>query len=314
MMASIESKLNALWYGKAPVPWYLRLLAKVYGGLLPLQAKPNKRALSVPVVVVGNFTVGGTGKTPLIIALVQFLQSQGFKPGVVSRGYGRVSKGARTVHSDSSAETVGDEPLLIARNTNAPVRVDTDRRAAAQSLIGMGCTVIVSDDGLQHRGLPRTVEIEVLDAARGYGNGRLLPAGPLREPVRPVHMQVLNGKSGDTGSCYGMSLVLGDCYNLKTHARKPLQEFVGQPVQAIAGIGNPERFFSALSDAGIRANGMAFADHHRFQSKDLPDGTVLMTEKDAVKITSGSRNDLWAVPVHAQLSAEFFQDFLRRVQ
>ena len=314
MMASIESKLNALWYGKAPVPWYLRLLAKVYGGLLPLQAKINKQALSVPVVVVGNFTVGGTGKTPLIIALVQFLQSQGFKPGVVSRGYGRVSKGAHTVHSDSSADTVGDEPLLIARNTNAPVRVDTDRRAAAQSLIGMGCTVIVSDDGLQHRGLPRTVEIEVLDAARGYGNGRLLPAGPLREPVRPVDIQVLNGKSRDTGSCYGMSLVLGDCYNLKTHERRPLQEFVGQPVQAIAGIGNPERFFSALSDAGIRTNGMAFADHHRFQSKDLPDGTVLMTEKDAVKITSGSRNDLWAVPVHAQLSAEFFQDFLRRVQ
>jgi len=314
MMASIESKLNALWYGRAKIPWLLRLLSKVYGLLLTLRGKVSTNALSVPVVVVGNFTVGGTGKTPLIIALVQFLQSQGFKPGVVSRGYGRASKGAQSVDYDSSANAVGDEPLLIARTTQAPVRVDVDRRAAAQYLIELGCTVIVSDDGLQHRGLPRTVEIEVSDSARGYGNGLLLPAGPLREPLRAVDIRVRNGRFEDSDGCYGMSLALEPCYNLTTHERRYVHAFADQPVHAVAGIGNPERFFSALSDAGLRIQARAYPDHHRFQPDDLPTGTVLMTEKDAVKVSAGHREDLWAVPVRARLSAEFFQDLLRRVQ
>ncbi len=314
MMAGIESKLNAVWYGNATVPWPLRLLSRLYGWLLPLRARISSESLRVPVVVVGNFTLGGTGKTPLIIALVQFLQSQGFKPGVVSRGYGRTSKDSRSVDSESSAETVGDEPLLIARITRAPVRVDVDRRAAAEYLIGLGCTVIVSDDGLQHHRLPRTVEIEVLDAARGYGNGHLLPAGPLREPVRPVDFKVKNGQSADIDGCYGMSLSIEPCYNLATRESRHLNTFEGLSVHAVAGIGNPERFFTALTDAGVRAHCTAYPDHHRFQPDDLPAGTVLMTEKDAVKVFAGSRVDLWAVPVRARLSAEFLQDFLRRVQ
>ncbi|HWR95941.1 MAG TPA: tetraacyldisaccharide 4'-kinase [Arenimonas sp.] len=305
-MRAIESWLNGIWYGGISPPWLLRLLSGIYASALKWRRPANTDALGAPVVVVGNFTAGGTGKTPLIIALVTRLQAQGFRPGVVSRGYGRKTRLALSVDAGSSADSCGDEPYLIALRTQVPVRVDANRRAAAQYLIGQGCDIIVSDDGMQHRGLPRTVEIEVFDAARGYGNGRLLPAGPLREALRPVDIRVGNGLAGDGADAFAMRLQLGQCYRLNTGERSALEAFRESEVQAVAGIGNPQRFFDALAACGLAVRAHPFPDHHRFTPDDLPDqGPVMMTEKDAVKCQAIRRDDVWVVPVDAVLSDAF---------
>lgn len=306
-MAWLESRLNAIWYeGKSVPPWPLRLLERLYTILLSWRAPLVKDALAAPVVVVGNFTVGGTGKTPLIIALVKHLQQSGYNPGVVSRGYGRRTRTAQSVSVQSVPEDVGDEPLLIAKRTLAPVRVDADRRAAAEFLIASGCRIIVSDDGLQHRRLPRQLELEVLDAHRQYGNRRLLPAGPLREIPRKVDLRVCNGAANDDSSAFGMQLVLTDAVNIQTGECRPLISFIGDNFSVLAGIGNPERFFSALSALGLVFKALPFADHHPYRAEDIPAGTVLMTEKDAVKCRPFASKDMWAVPAEAQLSTAFY--------
>jgi tetraacyldisaccharide 4'-kinase len=265
----------------------------------------------VPVVVVGNFTAGGTGKTPVIIALVDYLKAAGHAPGVVSRGYGRSGTAPVSVDKQGSAAMTGDEPLLISRRCDVPVRVDNDRRRAAEFLAGSGCTVIVSDDGMQHRGLARSMEIEIIDAVRGYGNGLMLPAGPLRERPRKVDLRIRNGQSSDDSVAFGMQLVPGRCHNLATDEVRPLSDFEGTRVHALAGIGNPERFFGMLRQSGLQVHSRAFPDHHRFKPADLPSGTVLMTEKDAVKIVPAGRQDLWAVAVDAVLSPAFYAQFSR---
>jgi tetraacyldisaccharide 4'-kinase len=305
-MAGLESRLNAIWYKGKSVPWPLRLLERLYRFLLSWRAPMAGDALASPVVVVGNFTVGGTGKTPLISALVKYLQQAGYNPGVVSRGYGRRTRTAQSVSALSVPEDVGDEPLLIAKRTLAPVRVDVDRRAAAEFLIAFGCRIIVSDDGLQHRRLPRQVELEVLDAERLYGNSRLLPAGPLRELPRAVDLRVCHGAGNDDSSAYGMRLALTDAVNMQTGECRPLTSFIGDNFSAVAGIGNPERFFSALSALGLVFKARPFADHHPYRAEDMPAGTVLMTEKDAVKCSAFASKDMWAVPAEAQLSAAFY--------
>lgn len=306
-MLGLESRLNAVWYGSDRPPWLLSCLSAVYGHVVRWQKPVNSARLPVPVLVIGNFTVGGTGKTPLLIALVEHLKQNGHRPGVVSRGYGRHGRAALSVQEDSPARQAGDEPLLIRRRTGVPVRVDRDRLAAARHLIGEGCDVIVSDDGLQHHNLPRTLEIEVFDAVRGYGNGRLLPAGPLRELPRPVDIRVGNGLATDSAGDFAMQLTLADAVRLHDGMRRPLSDFGTQPVHALAGIGNPPRFFRALRVAGIEVIEHPFPDHHRFTAADLPAGDVLMTEKDAVKCSISDRTDLWAVPVDARLSTRFFE-------
>lgn len=310
-MRGLESWLNGIWYGGNSPSWLLRLLSGIYALALGCRGPVSTASLGAPVVVVGNFTVGGTGKTPLIIAVVTRLEAQGFKPGVVSRGYGRKTRSPVTVDANGSADACGDEPYLIALRTKVPVRVDANRRAAAQFLIGQGCDVIVSDDGLQHRKLPRTIEIEVFDAARGYGNGRLLPAGPLREAQRPVDIRVGNGLTGDGADAFAMRLQLGQCYRLNTGERRPLDAFRGADVQAVAGIGNPQRFFDALAACGLAVKMHPFPDHHRFTPADLPEqGPVMMTEKDAVKCQSMVRDDVWVVPVDAVLSDAFMDSLI----
>lgn len=308
-MRGIDSRLNAIWYEGRPVPWLLRVLARIYETVIAWRSPVNPARLPVPVVVVGNFTAGGTGKTPVIIALVEHLKAVGHAPGVVSRGYGRSGTVPVSVDKQGLAAMTGDEPLLIARRCDVPVRVDKDRRAAAEFLAGAGCTVIVSDDGLQHRGLPRTMEIEVIDATRGYGNGLMLPAGPLRERPRKVDLRICNGQNSDDSLAYGMQLVPGRCRNLGTDEVRALSDFEGAKVHALAGIGNPERFFGMLRQSGLQVQSHAFPDHHRFKSADLPSGPVLMTEKDAVKIVPADRQDLWAVAVDAVLSPAFYAQF-----
>ncbi|WP_066095269.1 tetraacyldisaccharide 4'-kinase [Xanthomonas massiliensis] len=319
------------WYGQGPVPLAMRLLAGLYGAVIGLRRRLYRRgwrrsiAVPVPVVVVGNITAGGTGKTPLVIALVQHLQQAGWKPGVASRGYGREqADAARWVQADTPTSLGGDEPVLIAAKTGAPVRVDRDRVAAARALVDAGCDVVVCDDGLQHYRLARDLEIEVVDARRRYGNGRLLPAGPLREPAaraRDCDFHVLNLGAGtalaepEFGQ-WPMALDIDTAVPLDGRRPCPLSAFAGQRVHALAGIAHPQRFFQMLRDKGIAVVPHAFPDHHRYQPSDLDLGSalpVLMTEKDAVKCAAFANAWCYAVPLQAELPAAFWVAVLDRL-
>ena len=279
----------------------LRPLAALYALLLALRRllyrlhlRPVAR-LPVPVVVVGNFRVGGTGKTPLVVALAQALSARGHRVGVVSRGYGGRSHQPRPVRPDSPAREVGDEPVLIARATGAPVWVGRDRAAAARALLGAHPDVdlVLLDDGLQHLGLARTVEIAVYDA-RGCGNGYLLPAGPLRERPRAVDALVRNGAPAGPGE-FPMALEPAGLYRLDGGQAVDAAALQGLRLHAAAGIGHPQRFFDTLRDLGLSFTAHAFADHHDFSAADLRFAgcdAILITEKDAVKCASLDAPDL----------------------
>ncbi|KFN47152.1 tetraacyldisaccharide 4'-kinase [Arenimonas metalli] len=322
MKAALADWLLRRWYGGvAPGPG-LRALAAVYGGLVSLRRwlyrrgwKPTHR-LPVPVIVVGNLVAGGSGKTPLTIALANGLAERGWRPGIVSRGYGRRSRGPVRVTPGMAASECGDEPLLIARQTGLPVCVDSDRVAGARRLVAEGCNLVIADDGLQHLRLGRDLEIEVVDGERRHGNGHLIPAGPLREPAgRGVDHRVVNGGQAAPGE-WPMTLALGEAVPLSGGAARPLAEFAGQPVHAIAGIGHPARFFDALRAAGLAPVEHPFPDHHDFTAAELafePPGPRLMTEKDAVKCTAFDLPDAWAVPVRAHLPDALFSALQQRL-
>ena len=271
-----------------------------------------------PVVVIGNLTVGGTGKTPLVIALARALAEEGLRPGIVSRGYGGRARRARRVRPADSAAEVGDEPLLIARASGLPVAVGR-RRFEAALLLADEVDVILCDDGLQHYALARDLEIAVLDGARGLGNGRLLPAGPLREGrarLGSVDHVVVNGAGGPSGALH-MRLVLGEAVQLVDGARRSLASFAGSPVHAVAGIGHPERFFAALGAEGLAVTGTAFADHapYRGGEFDFADGLpVLMTDKDAVKYQPYARAGQWRVEARAELPPADLERLLASVR
>lgn len=322
-------QLPEYWFGDAPVPLWARALAGVYGALVGLRLRLYRAGLlrrhriGVPVVVVGNITAGGTGKTPLTIALVQRLRAAGFRPGVASRGYGRRDEAqARWVDAATPPEDGGDEPVLIARHTGTRVRVDRDRVAAAKALAAAGCDVVVCDDGLQHYRLRRDVEIEVIDGARRYGNGRLMPAGPLREPAARAAdcgFRVVNLPSPDATAAFGewpMHLQADDALPLRGGRPKPLSAFAGQRVHAVAGIGNPGRFFAMLRAQGLGVVPHAFADHHAYRAEDFAFGSelpVLMTEKDAVKCAAFANDWFYSVPVAAKLPEAFWVALLDRL-
>jgi len=323
------------WYEELPVPLAARLLAPVYGMVVGLRRGLYRRGwfkrhqVSVPVVVIGNVTAGGTGKTPLTIAVVQQLRQAGWTPGVASRGYGREQdRQARWVEAGTPAQLGGDEPVLIAWKTGAPVRVDRDRVAAARALVEAGCDIVVCDDGLQHYRLARDVEIEVVDGRRRYGNGRLMPAGPLREPAaraRECDFRVVNlGQASDEGEAatpagfgeWQMRLRLEDAMPLDGARARPLAAFAGQRVHAVAGIAHPQRFFEMLRKRGIGVVPHAFADHHQYQPGDFEFGSqlpVLMTEKDAVKCRGFADDWMFSVPLHAELPAAFWVALLDRL-
>lgn len=320
MRADTEQKLNALWYSDEPVPLGLRLLEPVYGAAQRLdrcwKLRNQKRDFDEAVIiVVGNITAGGSGKTPLVIRLCQVLRAAGFIPGVISRGYGRKSRTLHTVTPASDPADVGDEPLLISRQADVPVIVAADRSAAARALIEKGVDVIVSDDGLQHYRLPRDIEICVVDGSRGFGNGRLLPAGPLREPLRrleTVDHIVINGESDELLADrhpVPMTLAAGLLRSLDGGQSWRLSQFSGCQVNAIAGIGNPGRFFKLLRQARIKVNEYPFPDHHDYTAEDFlgmnADLPILMTEKDAVKCRSLGLDNAWCLAVDAVLPAEW---------
>ncbi len=271
------------------------------------------RRLPVPVIVVGNLTVGGTGKTPLIVWLAIHLRSLGYRPGIVARGYrGKSRHWPRAVVPDSDPAMVGDEPVLAARRAGCPVWVAPDRFAAGRMLLETsGCDIILSDDGLQHYALGRDIEIVVIDGERRFGNGYCLPAGPLRERpaarLRSVDLIVVNGAA--LAGEYTMRLSGQRLVNLADPSRQQdLAMLRDRPVEAVAGIGNPQRFFRRLREVGALVREHPFADHHLFTRQDLPEqGVVVMTEKDAVKCAAFARPEYWYLPVQAELDAGFAQ-------
>jgi tetraacyldisaccharide 4'-kinase len=329
----MQRRLTELWYRPDPGPSALQPFAWLYAALLRVRRRAyaagwkHSIAVGVPVVVIGNLTVGGTGKTPLTVWLAQRLTERGFEVGVVSRGYGRRGGGAPTeVRGDSDWREVGDEPLLIARRTGCATVVSADRAAGARLLAARGAQVILADDGLQHLRLARVCEVLVVDGARGFGNGRVLPAGPLREALAPplqADAVVVNG-AAEHGSLAGvlpataltMQLAVQEARSVADEPPRPLDAWRGQRVHGVAGIGNPGRFFAELRAHGIEVIEHPFADHHAFRAADLEFGDglpVLMTEKDAVKCGEFADARLWFVPVSARFSDADARQLLSRV-
>ena len=269
----------------------------------------RSRRIGRPVVVVGNLCAGGTGKTPLVIAVAGLLARHGLRAGIVCRGYGGgASRWPQLVRPDSDPALVGDEAVLLARRTGCPVAAGPNRVAAIRDLFRRSrCDVVLSDDGLQHLRLARDVEIVAVDGARRHGNLRCLPAGPLREPpdrLESVDLVVVNGEAREGE--LGMRLVPGDAVSLADgETTRPLDSFRGAPVHAVCGIGHPERFFHTLEDHGMTVVRHPFADHHPFREAEIrfaDDAPVLMTEKDAVKCERFADARHWYVPVEAVLS------------
>ncbi len=322
-----EQKLQAIWYDGATPPWWMRALTPVYATLSNLRRRLyaagilRRERLSVPVVVIGNITIGGTGKTPLVIALVQALRARGWNPGVVGRGYAGTAQTSTRVDAQSDPQTVGDEACLIFQASQTPVIVGRDRVTAARELLRTAqLDVLIADDGLQHYRLARDIEICVIDGARRFGNGRLLPSGPLREPMARLSAftyRVCNGGVAAAGEI-AMKLDGDAAVSLRDpEQRRTLRDFSGQRVHAVAGIGNPARFFAQLRASGIDPVEHAFADHHPFVAADLDFGDtlpVLMTAKDAVKCRGFARSGWWSVPVQAQLPPAFVDDLAGRLK
>lgn len=271
---------------------------------------------SVPIIVVGNITVGGTGKTPFVIWLAKLLKSHGYRPGIVSRGVGgKKQVKPHLVSSADSSKIVGDEALLLTNHTGCPVMIAMNRSLAVKKILQENhCDIIISDDGLQHYALDREMEIVIVDGDREFGNGYLLPAGPLREPLsrlNEIDFVVVNGSS--------MMLIYNNLISLSELTEtKKLSDFSHTRVHAVAGIGNPERFFSVLKKAGLDIIPHIFPDHHTYRSKDfnfanndnLP---ILMTEKDAVKCREFADKKYWYLPVTAKLSDYFSEKLLEKL-
>lgn len=324
---TLAERLESAWYGVGRTPWWTLPLSVLYGALSALRralyragALRSKR-LAVPVIVIGNLTAGGTGKTPVTIALADALRRRGYRPGVVSRGYGGTQREPVLLGDNPNPAVVGDEPCLI-HASGTVVAVGRDRPATAQLLIDAGCDVVIADDGLQHYALARDVEICVIDGVRRFGNGRLLPAGPLREPMsrlQQVDFRICNGGVFSPGDV-PMQLQGGQVRALVDGHNQPLADFAGQAVHAVAAIGHPQRFFASLRSQGLQVTEHAFPDHHAFVERDLSFGDnrpLLMTEKDAVKCRAFARPHWWSVPVRAVLPPAFFDELearLRRAQ
>ena len=334
----------AFWYEPhplgvllAPLGWLYALGAVLRRGVYRAGVRRSRR-VGCPIVVVGNLCVGGAGKTPLVVAIVKLLARRGLRAGIVCRGYGgRAGQWPQHVHSGSDPGRVGDEAVLLARRAAVPVVAGPDRVAAARALCGhTECDVVLSDDGLQHLRLARDVEIVVVDGAWRHGNGRCLPAGPLREPLSrlaSVDLVVVNGdvwegngvgKEEDPGDEVGederespgeggnepdMWLAAGDAVSLlDPETTCPLDAFRGAPVHALCGIGHPERFFRTLESRGLTIVRHPFPDHHPFRETEIAfpgAAPILMTEKDAVKCERFADVRHWYVPVEAVLSRTF---------
>lgn len=335
MSKGADAWLQRAWYERAPGYQLLLPLTLLYAIVIAVRRlfyrigvfRPVR--LEVPVIVVGNIVAGGAGKTPVTLFITERLRSRGYHPAIVSRGYGRDDDSRILgVSADSNARDVGDEPLLLARRSGCPVVVGADRVAAARLAIEQGADVIIADDGLQHYRLARDFEICVVDADRGLGNGWQLPAGPLREPegrLQSVDAILLNGagrSGGFDASGYGkatrqFTLDASAAVRLDDAEQRPLTDFAGTAVHAVAGIGNPERFFGLLESLEIDVRRHALPDHAGFDPSmpEFSDGLpVLMTEKDAVKLGRVDGASHWYVPVDLSMDEDSALELLEAIE
>jgi len=327
--------LERQWYRISPLHLLLWPLSVLFSALAALRRLLYRLGLlratrlPVPVIVVGNINVGGTGKTPLVIWLAELLHAHGFKPGIVRRAYGGSARLTRSVAADADPRVVGDEAVLLARRCGCPVWIGVQRAATARALLAAqsDCNVIISDDGLQHYALERDLEIAVVDGARGFGNGMLLPAGPLREPpsrLNRVDALVINGAAlfprellPSTVPAFEMTFGGRIFYDvLNPHQQAGPGHFAGQRVHAVAAIGNPQRFFNHLRELGISFVAHPFPDHHAFTAADFAscgNDSVLMTEKDAVKCERFCNENFWALPVDVETDPALGELILRKL-
>lgn len=326
---AFADRLLAAWYAGHPALALLRPLEALYRRVVTrkrarfLRGDSASYRAPVPVIVVGNITVGGTGKTPMILWLIEHCRQQGLKVGVVSRGYGaRPPRLPWRVQADQPADEAGDEPLLIVQRTGVPLMIDPDRARAAQALLASEpLDLILCDDGMQHYRLARDLELVLIDAARGLGNGRCLPAGPLREPadrLREADAVLFNGASEDRTEGFGFRLQPSALVNVRTGERRALDHFpAGQRLHAVAGIGNPQRFFNTLLGLNWQPVPHPFADHAQFSARSLvfsPPLPLVMTEKDAVKCRAFAADDWWYLAVEAQPTLAFSAWFDNQLQ
>lgn len=328
---AFADRLLAAWYTGHPALAMLRPLEALYRRVVErkrarfLSGESASYRAPVPVVVVGNITVGGTGKTPMILWLIEHCRQRGLKVGVVSRGYGaKPPQLPWRVRPEHGAEQAGDEPMLIVQRTGVPLMIDPDRSRAVQALLASEpLDLILCDDGMQHYRLARDLELVLIDSARGLGNGRCLPAGPLREPaerLQDADAVLFNGASEDRADGFGFCLQPTALVNLRSGERRDLALFpAGQRLHAVAGIGNPQRFFNTLLALNWQPIPHPFADHARFSAQSLafsPPLPLVMTEKDAVKCRDFAADDWWYLAVEAQPTPDFaawFDDQLRRL-
>ncbi len=320
------ARIDTHWYRGSLWLWLLSPLSLLFCLLVGLRRTLYRLGVlqtvsfPVPLIVVGNITVGGSGKTPLVTFLVELLRQHGYKPGVVSRGYGgRAASWPQNVTLESDTTLVGDEALLLSRRCNCPMVVGPDRTAAVEQLIrDHDVDVVISDDGMQHYRMGRDIEVAVLDGERRLGNGLCLPAGPLREArgrLKTVDFIVANGPA-EAGE-WAMQLQPDDARSLYNQHRRALADFAGETLHAVAAIGNPGRFFNTLRSAGLSVIEHPFADHHPFAESELEfddEMSVIMTEKDAVKYFSYANERHWYLPVSAKLDAEFSRQLLGRLE
>ena len=331
--ARAEDWLLRHWYGTHRPPWYLRMLEPIYRlGFQRIQKNALDGAADIqsvlPLIVVGNITAGGSGKTPLVIRLCQLALEMHLMPGIASTGYGRKSRDTLLVEAGGDADTFGDEPILLATRTGVPVMVAARRLDAVNQLTGLNLDLIVSDDGLQQAGMTGDIEICVVDGARGLGNQHLLPAEPLREPatrLRQVDYVITNGAWHGKPDDLDVSVMQLEAITVRSLDQKVeytvesfRQKFSGKIIHAIAGIGNPQRFFRMLQTLGIETQPHAFPDHHVFSGTDfdslMKGSMIIMTEKDAVKCRSLGLENAWYVPVETRLPVDFESRFKTQLE
>lgn len=328
--------LERAWYESKPWLYLLWPLSMLFRGLATIRRKRQsaaaKRLGKQPVIVIGNITVGGAGKTSLLIALAQELKRRGFSPGVVSRGYGAsASDYPLDVDVGSDPATCGDEPVLIAARADCPVAVDPDRPAALAHLLAEhDVDLVLSDDGLQHYRLHRDIEIAVVDGARMFGNGLCLPAGPLREPQGRLHEADLVVVNGEPAAALGLpvptyqaALEPHSLINLASGEKRPFAGapfHVGHTLQLVSGIGNPDRFYALMENLPYPLARIEFPDHHNFSAEDFEGDRIdihqpiVMTEKDAVKCRRFATPNFWALRAEMKLPPELIEDLLKRIK
>lgn len=324
----LELKLFQIWQSKQGAAKFLRPVSWFYCAIVVcrrltylLKIKKTEK-IDAPVIVVGNLTVGGTGKTPLVTWLTNYLKDHGYNPGVISRGYGgKARHWPQQVRPDGDPVAVGDEAILISKRTSCPMAVGPERLISGQELLHYhpDCNVIISDDGLQHYALHRDIEVAVIDGTLRFGNGYCLPAGALREPLnrlKKVDFIVTNGAAEK--SEYAMRYILTNACCLQNPKKSQnIEKFKGQQVHAVAGIGNPARFFKQLTELGIEVISHPFPDHYFYKEEDLEFGDtkpVLMTEKDAVKCKRFAKPHHWYIPVTVEVQETFGKAILKQLK